>query len=392
MQIADRLTPIKPSPTLAADAKAKAMMAQGIDVINFGVGEPDFRTPDYICRAAIEAINNGAHKYTPGDGTAQLKKAISDKYMNEYGLEYAAPEIVISCGGKHALYELAQATLNPGDEVIIPAPYWVSYPDIALLAGAKPVLPQTTAEEQFKLSPDKLKSVLTDKSKVLILTSPSNPTGVCYSPEELKALAECAIEAGLTIWADEIYEKLVFEGQKSICLAAMDPKFKDNVVTLNGASKAYAMTGWRIGWLCAPQPVARAVAKIQSQNTGGPCAVAQAAATAALTGPEEPAEIARMVAAFDRRRKLTLSLLEEMNVITPTPTGAFYVFTDFSAYLGGKIKNSQELSEYLLEEAKVAAVAGSAFGAEGFIRFSYAVADEQIKDGLARIKAAVEKL
>jgi len=390
MALADRLSQIAPSPTLAMDAKAKAMKAQGIDVVSFGVGEPDFLTPEHICRAAVEAIKAGAHKYTAADGTPELKKAIIRKFERDAGLTYAPEEIVATCGGKHAIFELAMATLNQGDEVLIPAPYWVSYPPIAILAGARPVILETTASNGFKLDPDILAAAVTPRTKAVIINNPSNPTGTVYTRAELEALAEVVLDKGLLIWSDEIYEKLVFDGNESYCLASLRPELKDRVVVLNGVSKTYAMTGWRIGYLAGPREVARAVAKIQSQSTSNPCAVAQAAAAAALDGPEE--ELSRMVEIFDRRRRLLLELLGGLDVELAEPFGAFYIFPDFSAYLKGSIKDSTSLAEHLLEKAHVALVPGAAFGAEGFLRFSYATSEERIQEGMARVRKTLAQL
>ncbi|MBW1713108.1 MAG: pyridoxal phosphate-dependent aminotransferase [Deltaproteobacteria bacterium] len=390
MDLADRLSPIKPSPTLAMGARAKEMRAQGLDVISLATGEPDFPTPDHICLAATKAIVDGHHKYTAADGTPQLKEAIIRKFERDSALDYRPPEIVASCGGKHALFNLAQATLNPGDEVIIPAPYWVSYPDIVLLAGAKPIIVPTDRTTGFKMEPDQLRAALTGKTKAVIINNPSNPTGAVYTRQELLALAQVALEREILIWSDEIYEKLVFEGSQAHCLAGLGPEFKDRVVVLNGVSKTYAMTGWRIGYLAGPEKIARAVAKIQSQSTSNPCAIAQVAAAAALDGPSE--EVERMRIIFDRRRRLCLDLMTGLEVALDPPLGAFYIMPDFSAYLQGPVKNSTALAEYILDKAQVATVPGQAFGAEGYLRFSYATSEDRIEEGLARIKNALAQL
>ncbi len=390
MELAARLSQIKPSPTLAMNAKAGQMRAQGIDVISLAVGQPDFLTPEHICRAGIDAITGGQHKYTPADGTPELKQAVIDKYRRECGLEYTPAEIVITCGGKHALYGLAQATLGPGDEVIIPAPYWVSYPPIAILAGATPVIVETSRENQFKLTPGQLEAAVTPKTKALILNSPSNPTGSTYTKDELLALIETALKYDFLIWSDEIYEKLIFGEQEFYCLASLGPELKERVVVLNGVSKTYAMTGWRIGWLAGPESVARGVAKIQSQSTSNPSSIAQAAALEALTGPQD--FLAEWVETFDNRRRLFLDLLADLEVKIDPPTGAFYLFPDFSAYFRGGISGSSQLSEYLLEKAHVATVPGEAFGADNYIRFSYATSEELIEKGVARIKEALAQL
>jgi aspartate aminotransferase len=388
MELAQRLAPIKPSPTLAMDARAKEMRRQGLDVIGFAAGEPDFRTPDHICLAAIKAIVDGAHGYTAADGLPELKAAIIRKFQRDAGLTYAPDEVVATCGGKHALYNLAQATLNPGDEIIIPGPYWVSYPDIALLAGAKPVILPTERTSGFKISPAQLQAALTPRTKAVIINSPSNPTGAVYSKSELLALTEVLLDRDLLIWSDEIYEHLIFSAEPFACVAGLKPELKEKVAVLSGVSKTYAMTGWRIGYLAGPKAVARAVAKVQSQSTSNPATVAQLAAVAALDGPQEC--VAAMKAAFNRRRRLFMDLLKDLKVVCDPPQGAFYVFPDFSAYLGGRVKDSAELSEYLLDKAHLATVPGSAFGAEGYVRFSYAISDAQIKAGLERLKKALE--
>ena len=390
MDLAQRLSRIAPSPTLAMNAKAKAMKAGGVDVVSFAVGEPDFDTPAHICQAAIEAIEGGQHKYTPADGTPELKEAIRARFAREHGLDYQPQEIVATCGGKHAIYQLAQATLNPGDEVIVPAPYWVSYPPIVILAGGEPVIIPTTSESGFKISPAQLETAITEKTKALIINSPSNPTGAVYSTQELIAIVEVAQKNDVLIWSDEIYDRLVFDGARADCVAALKPGLKEGVVVLNGVSKTYAMTGWRIGYLAGPEPIARAVAKIQSQSTSNPCAIAQAAAVAALNGPE--AELKKMLAAFEARRRFCLGLLADLEVRLSPPAGAFYLFPDFSSYLQGKIKGSTALAEYLLEEAHVALVPGEAFGAEGFLRLSYATSEERIEEGMDRIKKALARL
>lgn len=390
MEQAARLSQIKPSPTLDMNAKATQMRAQGVNVISLAVGQPDFLTPDHICYAGIKAITGGQHKYTPVDGTPEIKQAVIDKFRRDAGLDYSPAEIVVTAGGKHALYGLAQATLGAGDEIIIPSPYWVSYPPIAILADATPVIAETTREEGFKLSPEKLRAAITDKTKALVINSPSNPTGGTYNRDELLALAEICLEKDILIWSDEIYEKLVFGDQEFHCLAALKPELKDQVVILNGVSKTYAMTGWRIGYMAGPEKIARTVAKIQSQSTSNPCSIAQAAAVEALNGPQE--FLQDWVEIFDRRRKLFLSLLSDLDCKIDPPTGAFYLFPDFSAYLGSKIADSVAMSEYLLEQAHVATVPGTAFGAEGFIRLSYATADELIEEGAARMKKALSAL
>ena len=390
MDLANRLSSIKPSATLAISAKAKEMRAQGLDVVSLAAGEPDFPTPDFICREAIQAIEDGHHGYTAADGMPELKEAVMAKYRREAGLDYTPAQVVVTCGGKHAIYGLAQATLDPGDEVIIPAPYWVSYPSIVILAGAKPVIVPTDRSTGFKLTPDQLRSALTDKTKALIFNSPSNPTGAVYTREEMLALAEVALERELLIWSDDIYEKLVFGDQEFHLLAGLKEELKERVVILNGVAKTFAMTGWRIGWLAGPEKIARGVAKIQSQSTSNPATPSQFAALAALNGPKEPVEEMRQ--AFDRRRLLILDLLKDLEVKVDPPWGAFYILPDFSAYLKGRVRDSAGLASYLLEEAMVATVPGVAFGAEGHLRFSYATSDDRIREAVERLGQALEKL
>jgi len=390
MDLAERLSSIKPSATLAISAKAKAMRAQGLDVVSLAAGEPDFPTPEFICRAAIQAIKDGHHGYTAADGMPELKQAVRAKYQRETGLDYTPDQVVVTCGGKHAIYGLAQATLNPGDEVIIPAPYWVSYPSIVILAGARPVFVPTDRATGFKMTPDQFKAALTDKTRALIFNSPSNPTGAVYTREEMLALAEVALEREILIWSDEIYEKLVFGGREFHCLAGLREELKERVVTLNGVAKTYAMTGWRIGFLAGPEKIARGVARIQSQSTSNPATPSQFAALAALNGPPEPVEEMRQ--AFDRRRVLILDLLKSLKVKVDPPWGAFYILPDFSAYLKGRIRDSAALASYLLDQAKVATVPGVAFGAEGHLRFSYATSEAQIREAVSRLAEALDKL
>lgn len=388
MTLAARLAPIKPSATLAISAKAKEMRAAGVDVLSLAAGEPDFPTPAHVCEAAIQAIKDGHHGYTAADGMPSLKEAVIEKFQKDSGLNYTPAEIVIGCGGKQGIFNLAQATLDPGDEVIIPGPYWVSYPPIVMLAGATPVIIPSDQSTGFKITADQFREACTDQTKAIIICSPSNPTGGVYTKEELLALAEVALEKNVLIWSDEIYEKLVFEGLEFHCMASLMPELKDQVVVLNGVSKTFAMTGWRIGYIAGPEKIARGVAKIQSQSTSNPSTPAQFAAEAALRGPLDA--VWEMKEAFDRRRKLICNLLSDMDVELDPPLGAFYVFPDFSNYIKGEIKGSTDLAAFLLEKAHVASVPGEAFGAEGYLRFSYATSDEAIEEGVARIRKALE--
>ncbi|MBI4823367.1 MAG: pyridoxal phosphate-dependent aminotransferase [Nitrospirae bacterium] len=379
---------IKPSPTLAMDASAKAMRAQGIDVVNFGVGEPDFDTPPNIKEAAIKAIRDGKTKYTPVGGIDPLKDAIIEKFKKDNCLDYTRDEIIVSCGAKHSLYNISQALLSPEDEVIIPSPYWVSYPDQVLLNDAVPVIVKTYEEDSFMLNPDALKSHITRKTKALILNSPSNPTGLTYDRLTLEAIAELCLRHNLYVVSDEIYEKLLYDGVRHISIASISKEIKERTLVVNGLSKAYAMTGWRIGYTAGPKDIIKAMTNIQSQSTSNPTSIAQWAGLEALTGPQD--FIGKMNKEFDRRRKFLVDSLNSIEGIRCLrPTGAFYVFPNVSGIYKGKLDSSNELSLYLLEKAKVALVPGSAFGDDNYIRLSYATGMEEIEKGVKRIKEAV---
>ena len=394
--LTERIKQIKPSPTLAIDSKAKAMLAQGIDIVNFGIGEPDFDTPDHIKEAAIKAIRDGFTRYTPVGGIPELKEAIVAKFHRDNGLTYKPEEIIVSCGGKHALYNLFQVLFQRGDEVIVPTPYWVSYPPMIQLADATPVIVPTPEETGFKLTPEILKAKLTPKTKGLILNSPSNPTGSVYSRQELEALAEVILTHKLLVVSDDIYEKILFDGLTFSNLAQLDPALKKLTFILNGVSKTYAMTGWRIGYLAGDAKVIKAMTNLQSQSTSNPTSIAQKAAVAAISGPQD--QVAEMVAEFAWRRNDILARLAAIpGVECVKPGGAFYVFPNFSHYYQ-YIKadsdglRSDPLATYLLAEAHVALVAGSGFGEDNCIRFSYATSRERIATGLERITAALAKL
>ncbi|GAB4388446.1 MAG: pyridoxal phosphate-dependent aminotransferase [Thermodesulfovibrionales bacterium] len=388
--LAERATRVKPSPTLAIDAKAKALKAQGADIINFGVGEPDFDTPENIKEAAIRALREGFTKYTAVGGIDPLKEAIIEKLRADNGLQYSRDEIIVSCGAKHSLYNIAQALYGPGDEVIIPAPYWVSYPDQVLLNDATPVIVRTYEEDSFMLRPEALRERITKRTKALILNSPSNPTGLTYDRKALEAIAGVALEHGIFVVSDEIYEKLLYDGAEHVSIASLGSEMKARTIVVNGLSKSHAMTGWRIGYAAGPQEIIKAMTKIQSQSTSNPTSIAQRAAVEALTGPQD--FIKTMRAEFDRRRKY---LVAELNSITgmrcPTPTGAFYAFPNTSALYGGRFRSSADLAMYLLEEAGVALVPGDAFGDDGYIRISYATSLDDIKRAVVRIRGALEK-
>ncbi len=389
--LSERARNINPSPTLAVDAKAKAMKAEGHDVVNFGVGEPDFDTPENIKEAGIKAIRDGHTKYTPAGGIVPLKEAVAAKFKADNGLHYSTDEIVISCGAKHTLYGLAEALFDPGDEVIIPAPYWVSYPEQARLAGATPVILDCSEDSGFVLDPEALKAAVTPKTKALILNSPSNPTGGVYDRATLQKIAEIAVANNIVVISDEVYEKLLYDGEEHVSIASLGAEIKALTVVVNAVSKSYAMTGWRIGYAGGPADVIKAVAKIQGQSTSNPCPIAQHAAIEALTGPQDA--LATMRAAFDERRKYIVEGLNAIDGIScRMPRGAFYAFPNVSALFKGDIKGSKDLSMYLLDEAKVALVHGEAFGSDDHVRVSYATSLDDIKKALARIGEAVSKL
>jgi aspartate aminotransferase len=396
MKLSQRIAKIKPSPTLAITAKANAMRAEGRDVIGFGAGEPDFDTPDPIKRAAIEAIQAGFTKYTPVGGIDELKDAIIKKLNRDNNLSYKRSQIVVSCGAKHTLYNLAQVLFEEGDEVLIPAPYWVSYADIVLLTGAKPVVIETSAAEGFKLQPGKLAEAVNSKTRAFIMNSPSNPSGVTYTKEELETLAAILVEKGLLAISDDIYEKIIYDGLSFYSLASFSEEMKNLTVVVNGVSKSYAMTGWRIGYAAGPEEIVAAVTKLQSQNTSNPTSIAQKAAVEALNGNQD--SVALMVTEFEKRRNSIVGALNDIpGVNCMMPQGAFYVFPDFSAFYGRKyggavVNNSTNLTAYLLEEANVAVVPGVEFGNDNHIRLSYAISTEQIMEGVERIKRAVLKL
>ncbi|AEB10248.1 pyridoxal phosphate-dependent aminotransferase [Desulfobacca acetoxidans] len=394
--LTQRISQIKPSPTLAIDAKAKSMLAQGIDIVNFGIGEPDFETPENIKEAAIKAIRDGFTRYTPAGGVLALKEAIVEKFKRDNDLDYRPEEIIVSCGGKHALYNLFQVLFEKGDEVIVPSPYWVSYPPMVMLAEATPVIVPTPEANGFKLTPEVLRAHITPRTKGLILNSPSNPTGSVYTRSELAALAEVILDHKLFVVSDDIYEKILFDGLEFFNLAQLDPELKKLVFVLNGVSKTYAMTGWRIGYLAGDARVIKAVTNLQSQSTSNPCSIAQKAALEAINGPQDA--VAAMVQEFAWRRDDILTRVARIpGLKCVKPGGAFYVFPNFSYYYNkikpdGQGSYSDPLADFLLEEAHVALVAGIGFGEDACLRFSYATSRERIATGLARIEAALQKL
>jgi aspartate aminotransferase len=394
--LSNRVKSIKPSPTLSMDTKAKEMKASGIDVISFGVGEPDFDTPDNIKEAAIKAMKDGFTKYTPVPGIPALREAIANKLKADNGVEYKPEEIIVSCGAKHSLYVAAQALYEKGDEVIIPSPYWVSYPDQVILNDATPVIVETREEESFMLNPDNLKKHVTKNTKAIILNYPSNPTGLTYNKETLKAIADLAVENDFIVVSDEIYEKMVYDGTEHICFASLGEDVKEKTLVINGLSKSYAMTGWRIGYTAGPVDIIKAMSKIQGQSTSNPTSISQAAAVEGLNGPQD--FIDTMLVEFDKRRKYLVGELGNIEGVScMMPNGAFYAFPNIKGILGKsfngtKIDDSSALASYLLEEAHVALVPGSAFGAEGYLRMSYATSMENLEKGIDRIKSALAGL
>ena len=391
--VSNNLKRIKPSPTIAVTSKAREMRAAGKDVIGLGAGEPDFDTPDNIKEAAIEAIKRGETKYTAVDGTPKLKKAIQGKFIRENNLSYELDQISVGTGGKQVLYNVFMATLNPGDEVIIPAPYWVSYPDMVLLAGGKPKIVKCSEKNEFKITPDELKKAIGKKTKWLIINSPSNPTGSCYTKNEIEELSKILIKnKNVYILSDDIYEHITYDDFKFFTIAQIKA-LKDRTLTMNGVSKSYSMTGWRIGYGAGPKDIIKAVAKIQSQSTTNPSSISQAAAVEALNGTQD--FIKTRSDSFKERRDYVVDTLNSINGLSCLkPSGAFYVFPNCKKLLGKKtkLKTDKEFVEKLLEKAEVAVVQGSAFGLDGYFRISYATSMENLKKALDRIKSFCESL
>jgi aspartate aminotransferase len=381
MEISERAAQLTPSLTLSIDSKAKAMKAEGIDVCGFGAGEPDFDTPEHIKRAAIEALEAGFTKYTPNAGIPELRQAIADKLAADNGLNYRAGQVVVSNGAKHACYNAIVATCQPGDEVIIPAPYWVSYPDMVRLVGAEPVIVPTSERNAWKMRPEDFENAMTPRTKMLIMNSPGNPTGSVYTREELEAIVNVAAEEDIYVLSDEIYEKLVYDDVKHVSVASLSQEAYDLTITINGFSKSYAMTGWRLGYLAAPDAVVRAVDSIQSHTSSNPSSFSQYGALAALKGDQQP--LADMREEFDMRRNYMFDRLSKIsNVTAVKPQGAFYILVNISQ-LG---LTSQNFADRLLSKANVAVVPGAAFGDDRTVRFSYATSLDVIKKGLDRFQ------
>lgn len=389
MELTERARRINPSPTLTIDARAKEMSAAGINVLNFGAGEPDFDTPEHIREAARQAMEQGLTRYTAVDGMPALKKAIQEKLRRDNGLDYGVDQIVVSAGAKHSLYNAFQVLCQAGDEAILPSPYWVSYLEQVRLAEAQTRLVTTRAENGFKLTPGELAAAITPRSKVLVLNSPSNPTGAVYSRADLEALVPVILEAGLTVISDEIYEKLVYDGNEHVSIAALGPEIKERTVLINGVSKAYAMTGWRLGYAAMPQAVARGMTGLQGHSTSNATSISQAAAIAALNGTQEPT--ARMVAEFAARRTYMLERLQAVpGVSCFRPGGAFYLFPDVRAFWGRScrgrpVTDATGLAALLLDEVQLAVVPGIGFGNDNYIRLSYATDMETIREGMERL-------
>ncbi len=380
-RISKHASSLSPSLTLAIDAKAKQMKAEGLDVVGFGAGEPDFDTPQHIKDAAIKALTDGFTKYTPSSGIPELRQAIADKFKRENGLTYKPSQIIVSCGGKHSCYNTILATCQEGDEVIIPAPYWLSYPEMVKLAGASPVILPTSDQTEFKVTAEQLRAAITPRTKLFILNSPSNPTGSVYTAAEIRALGEVCVQKGVLIMSDEIYEKLVYDGMEHASVAAFSPELCEHTILVHGFAKAYSMTGWRLGFLAAPEPIAKAIDAIQSHSTSNPTSFAQKGAVAALNGPQDHLKV--WLAEYSKRRSYAHQRLNSIPGIScVNAKGAFYLFPNISK-LGLK---SADFCAQLLEREKVAAVPGIAFGADDYMRISYATSMANIEKGLDRIE------
>jgi aspartate aminotransferase len=394
--LAERVKVIKTSATIAVNEKAVRMRAQGIDVISFAVGEPDFDTPQNIKKAAIEAIESGFTKYTAVAGIVELKEAIAEKFHNDNGLTYKPSQISVACGAKHALYNIAQVLWDKGDEVIVIAPYWVSYTDQVILTGAAPVIFDTSKFENFAISRDELKALITPRTRAILINSPSNPTGKVYNRSELEIIAQLAVENDLLIISDEIYEKILYDDTEFVSIAALGNEIQQRTITVNGLSKAYAMTGWRVGYAAGPEKIIQAMNKIQGQSTSATNSIAQKASIAALCGPQT--QVDNMCREYQKRRDFIINELNAIEGIDCNiPSGAFYAYPNVSKLYGSKygdqvITDSVGFCAYILDETQVALVPGLAFGTDDFVRISYATSMENIKTGMARIKLAVEKL
>ena len=395
-KLAQRTQGIKPSVTLAIAAKAGTLRAEGVDVVNFSAGEPDFDTPEHIKTAAVTALRKGMTKYTDVKGIEPLREAITEKYRHDHGLSYRKDEVLVSCGAKHSVYNIMQATIDPGDEVLIPAPYWVSYSDMALLAGGLSKIIQTDESTGFRITPQQLEDALTPRTRLFILNSPCNPTGATYNQDELSSIARILEKHDCLILADDIYEKIVYENFRVHNLVTLNPGLRERTIIVNGVSKTYAMTGWRIGYALGAADIIAAAAKIQSQSTSNPTSISQAAALEALRGPQD--EVLMMVREFEKRRNAIVDGLNSIaGIKCLKPQGAFYVFPNVSGLFGKRAKGKKlaapcDVADYLLDEAQVAVVPGEDFGSREHIRFSYATSLRDIEKGCERIQAAIKKL
>jgi aspartate aminotransferase len=386
-KISEAAASLSPSLTLAIDSKAKAMKAAGEDVVGFGAGEPDFDTPQHIKDACAKALADGFTKYTPAAGIPELRQAIADKFKRENGLNYKPSQVIVSCGGKHSCYNVIMATCQPGDEVVIPSPYWLSYPEMVKLTGAKPVIVETTDKTEFKLTPAQLRAAITPRTRLLVFNSPSNPTGSVYTPEEAKAIGDVCVEKGVLIMSDEIYEHLLYDGAKHKSVASFSQAHFEHTIVVHGFAKAWSMTGWRLGFLAAPEPIAKAIDAVQSHSTSNPTSFAQKGAVAALTGPQD--HLQKWLTEFDKRRKFAHQKLNSIPGIScVNAKGAFYLFPNI-ARTGLK---SSDFCAKLLESEKVAAVPGIAFGADDYLRISYATSMANIEKGLERMDRFVRGL
>ncbi len=398
VQLSKVLSRVQSSVTLAIEEAAKRLRKEGFNIISLSAGEPDFDTPEHIKNAAIRAIHEGKTKYTPVAGVLELKKAICEKFVRDNGIFFSTDQVIVGCGAKHLIFNALFACINPGDEVIIPAPYWVSYPDMVKLLGAEPVIFSCSQDDEFKIKPQKLRKLITAKTKILILNSPNNPTGVTYTKDDIREIANVLLEhPHVLVISDDIYESMCYDGFEFSTIVSVEPKLADRVITINGVSKSYSMTGWRIGYAAGNIDIIKAMSKIQSQSTSNPCSISQAAAIEALTGPQDL--IKKSNAIFAKRRDITINLINGIDGISCyKPSGAFYIFPTCSDFFGKKrpddriINNSVDFCDYLLNEALVAVVPGSAFGAEGFFRISYAASEENLIEACKRIASACAKL
>lgn len=396
LELSAKAKRVKPSSTLQLTAKAKAMRAKGINVVGFVAGEPDFDTPRNICDAAVEAIYEGYTKYTPASGSVELKEAIAEKYKTVNNVNYEPSQVVVTNGGKHALINTMMALLNPGDEVIIPSPYWLSYPEMVMIADGVPVFLEGEKENGYKITAQQLKAAITEKTKAFVFNTPSNPTGMLYTKEEMEEIAKVVVENDIYIISDEIYEYLVYGETKHISIASLNDDIYKRTITCNGVAKGYAMTGWRIGYVCAPKEIAKLISSIQSHCTSNPCSVSQKAALEALTGSQKAVAIMRKE--FDKRRKVIYDRVKEINYVEALePQGAFYLFVDCEKicdmkYNGEVIGSAKRIAEILLEDYQVAVIPCGDFGAPKHIRLSYAISMEHIEEGVKRIKKFVDEL